>query len=185
MLKRSWLLQRLSKPVKNMNMIRLSFGGGGSGFTSEAEEVLSQICDFEYMGASEYEFGAPSKCLQRMLDNSENLSVYVFNIPYKAIMPYEVVNGHRRVFIICNKTEVEEIKARIEKWASDYRHQDTRDMPYIDVAMAGGESYGKKYCGWIDIDNDFMFFTDQKMWRKFAAIFKLKIPSKREVSKIK
>jgi len=37
--------------------------------------------------------------------------------------------------------------------------------------------------GWLELDNGFMFFSDQKMWRASCDWFGVKTPSKKKVSK--
>jgi len=47
------------------------------------------------------------------------------------------------------------------------------------------EEFSRNCCGWIDIDNNFMFFTDEKMWRGVCNLFGIKTSSKKQVSKQK
>lgn len=187
-MERSWLIQRMQKPIGRVN--RFAFGGGGSGFHPDVAKQLAEVCSWDYMGAAEYEFGAPAKALNRMILGKKSLKAGAFKVEYKYDRPQWLDKiakqfvGEGKVFYICPKKEVEEVKARIAKWAKDYKHShlrpETRDELYLDAALAGE----RDVCGWFDLDNDFMFFTDEKMWREMCGGFSVKVPSKKQMSKI-
>jgi hypothetical protein len=65
----TYLIQGLEKPV-NAKRNPFSFGGGGSGLTTDAEELVSSVWSWRYMGAAEYEFGAVQKALSTIHDNA-------------------------------------------------------------------------------------------------------------------
>lgn len=187
-MERSWLIQRMQKPVGRVNSF--SFGGGGSGFAKEVADQLKDVCSWDYMGAAEYEFGSAAKAFNRMIKGKKKLEAGAFKVDYKynrlpwSGKPEKEFVGTGKVFYLCPKKEVKEFKTRIAKWASDYEHGDTRDSVDLDVALAGDEENTWGVCGWFDIDNDFMFFTDGKMWREFCDGFSIKVPSKKQMSKI-
>ena len=187
-MERSWLIQRMQKPTGRVNPF--SFGGGGSGFHPDVADQLKDVCDWDYMGAAEYEFGSPAKAFNRMIVGKKKLKAGAFKVPYKydrrawGDTPAKQFEGEGKVFYICPKKAIEEIQTRIAKWAKDYQYGDTRDDVKLDEALAGEGSGYSKCCGWFDIDNDFMFFTDEKMWREFCGGFSIKVPSKKQMSKI-
>ena len=86
--------------------------------------------------------------------------------------------------VIQLQQEVEEVKTRISKFANNYKYGDTRDRVKIDEALAGEGSDYSKCCGWFDLENDFMFFTDEKMWREMCDGLSVKVPSKKQMSKV-
>jgi len=187
-MKRSWLIQRMQKPTGNVNPF--SFGGGGSGFAKEVADQLDEVCNWDYMGAAEYEFGSTAKAFNRMILAKKELKAGAFKVAYKfdrrawGDEPAKLFEGEGKVFFLCPKKEVDEIQTRISKWAKDYKYEDTRDNVNLDEALAGEGSEYSKCCGWFDIDNDFMFFTDEKMWRNFCDGLSVKVPSKKQMSKI-
>jgi hypothetical protein len=73
---RGWLLQVLTlRPPNDSWSQKLSrafvFGGGGSGLSDEGWTVVNSLFGFEYMGAAEYEFGAPAKALTALVELSK------------------------------------------------------------------------------------------------------------------
>jgi hypothetical protein len=167
-----------------------SFGGGGSGFAKEVAEQLKDVCSWDYMGAAEYEFGSAAEALNRMILAKGKLKAGAFKVSYKydrpiwMSTPAKLFEGEGKVFFLCPKKEVKEIQERISKWAIDYEYGDTRDRVKLDEALADAGSDYSQCCGWFDIENDFMFFTDEKMWREFCDGFSVKVPSKKQMSKI-
>jgi len=80
-MRRSWLIQRMQKPTGTTNPF--SFGGGGSGFAKETADQLKDVCNWDYMGAAEYEFGEPAKALNRMIEGKKKLKAGAFKVSYK------------------------------------------------------------------------------------------------------
>jgi hypothetical protein len=182
-MKRSWLIQRMQKPTGKVNPF--SFGGGGSGFHPDVSDQLKDVCSWDYMGAAEYEFGSTAKAFNRMILAKKKLKAGLFKVPYKydrrawGSDPAKQFEGDGKVFYICPKKAIKEIQTRIAKWAIDYEYGDTRDQVKLDEALANDTGpYRPSCCGWFDIDNDFMFFTDEKMWREFCDGLSVKVPSK-------
>jgi len=73
---RGWLLQVLTRPPekewdKKVDRV-FSFGGGGSGLSKEAWDIIHELFGFEYMGSAEYEFGAPAKALEAIVNLSKD-----------------------------------------------------------------------------------------------------------------
>ena len=169
-MKRSWLIQRMKKPTGSFT--NFAFGGGGSGFSEENAKGLSQICSWDYMGASEYEFGAPANSMNRMASNKDEFVANLIN----------TVDG--TVFYLCPNAIKDEVEQRITKWAGS-EETGTRDTIYLwEILHNVRTAYMRDCCGWFDIENDFMFFTDEKMWRSFSQALDIIIPSKKKVRKL-
>jgi len=63
MLERGILIQRLRKPNKNGHN-PFAFGcTGNGGFSEEGYNYITKLCEFDYMGASEFEWGQFQKLL--------------------------------------------------------------------------------------------------------------------------
>jgi len=71
----TYLVQRLKKPPASSFQARASevFGGGMMQMSGDAWRVLQQVCDLDYMGAAEYEFGAFPQAMQDMLRRKYSL----------------------------------------------------------------------------------------------------------------
>ena len=160
---KSWLVQRLERPVKPMGPFAdnpFSFGGGykNGGLTDEAMSLLREIFSFDYMGAAEFEFGALPKALQQIA--KANLSAFSFE-----------VDG-RPVYVLAPSEWQQEVEARIREFAKDYgKHYYQLKEPTRLHAVLHDEPYTDRLCGWIELDNGFMFFTDEEMWSKTCDLF--------------
>lgn len=181
-----WLLQRMKKPAGNP--ISLAFGCGGSGIKPELQKKLESICSWDYMGAAEYEFGELARSLERIIKNKKKFKANVLNVFYNC-RPFswgeglsENISGTNKVFYICLKKDIEELKGYLKEWAAK-ECLDTRDPLYFNESLAGEKANSHGIYGWIDIKNDYMFFTDEKMWRKFCDLLEIKVPSKKQISK--
>ena len=193
-MKRSWLIQRMQLPKGRVNPF--SFGGGGSGFHPDVADQLKDVCSWDYMGAAEYEFGSTAKAFNRMIAAKKKLKAGAFRLNYKydrplwMTTPAKLFEGEGKVSYICPKKGIKELQTCLTKWAKDYEYGDTRDNVKLDEALANvdneylASSLYSQCCGWFDLENDFMFFTNEKMWREFCDGFSVKVPSKKQMSKI-
>lgn len=176
-----------------------SFGGGGSGLSEEAWGVLTPVFSFEYMGAAEYEFGSLPRALFWMTAPGDVVS-FKFTLSGKKIAPHwrrrhehqmarlkEIGAAHLRlekvarakkpdwgipdqeIGVICREPHREEIKDRIIKLAAGKLH--VRDATHLDLALDPQEERDRETCGWIEIDNGYMFFLDLDMWQKASGLF--------------
>jgi len=162
------LIQRLEKPYiqDNGKLSKIanafSFGGGykNGGLSDEAMKLISSIFSFSYMGAAEYEFGAVPKSLAAMYE----LAIA------KNLAACSIICGGVEVFCICNKTDWYEIQGRIKQLANDKLR--TRDYVGLHKVISG-ETVHKNLAGWFELDNNFMFFTDKKMFEACCKLFEL------------
>ena len=178
-MQRSWLIQRLEKPVRVGDMDdlidSLAFGGGlkHGGLSKEAFAQIRQIMRFDYMGSAEFEFGALPKCLERLIADRKDYTVLEMTIPFQAKLwregLYDRKSGTGTVWVLCRKGDKKEISDRIKTWAMQ-DHTDTKERVSLSESMAGCKSWGK-IKGWLDIENDFFFFTDRKMFEGTCKLF--------------
>ena len=78
-MKRSYLIQRLNKPIKiegngllaTLQKNPISFGGGlrNGGFPQKAMDILRKVFEFDYMGSAEFEYGAVPEALAAIQDS--------------------------------------------------------------------------------------------------------------------
>lgn len=116
---------------------------------------IDQILQFDYMGSSEFEWGALPKALKRI---RENISEYTyFQYSFKK-HPTKVVT------VFCKKEQQDFIGNILEQLAD----REIRLKEYCDLdKFITGEKYGHDF--WWDIDNDWMFW---KLYPDFESKFK-------------
>lgn len=192
-MKRSWLVQRLRKPYRWKGegdpppvvklMGRLSFGGGrtNGGLSDEAWEMLREVFEFDYMGASEFEWGALPDALRALAAAKKKLA-FTFTVPL-AEVPRQwrdksegEPTGHGRIFVLCADGHATEAAARIDAWARD-SSPDLLERLNLTDALRPREEWDERTCGWLELNNGFMFFTDQEMWEKTCSLFGVKTPA--------
>ena len=125
---RTWLIQRLQKPQPiRLNGIEVDnpffFGGGlkNGGLSNEAMNLLRGIFRFDYMGASEFEWGAVPNALRNMAKQSSEGKL--------TTDLYEVAPG-KVVFYVCHKDWKKDVEALLDKlykgddykWLKESRH---------------------------------------------------------------
>lgn len=179
-MKKSYLIQRLKKPfkiedkLKNLQNI-FSFGGGltSGGLSKEAMGLIKNIFRFDYMGSSEFEWGAVPEAIQKIAKSAKNKTLIAFTdkIQYK----YEDFNsdinsGVESIYIICNKEHKEEVIKRIEKYAKKSYHY-TKELINLNASLSGIEGYFKDIVGWLELDNGYFFFSDENMFNKTCQLF--------------
>lgn len=184
----SYLIQRLKKPWGDPGVF--TFGGGYryGGLTEDAFKLLNKIFSFDYMGAAEFEFGAVQKSLKCITD---------YMIADKAAIGTFKINKVP-VYYICHSLEESEVKTRIKDLATGKYFKDgnrTKEAVFLNDAIEARdpEVFIKKhpingftyktpedvekqrnfylnYIGWIDLDNDFMFFVDVTAFVRFVKL---------------
>jgi hypothetical protein len=194
----SYLIQRLKKPWGDPGVF--TFGGGYryGGLSKEAFEMLNKIFSFDYMGSAEFEFGAVQVTLKNIADSmiKDEAAIGSFNI------------NKVPVYYICYKSDESDVKTRIKDLASGKYFKDgnrTKESVFLDEVIAARnpdkEAFIKKhpvsgflyktaddveerrtfyleYMGWIDLDNNFIFFVDKTAFVRFV---KLIIPDYNEI----
>lgn len=159
----TYLVQRLNAPHVGYDN-PFSFGGGLSngGLSENAMELLRPIFSFDYMGSAEFEFGAIPKFFQKV---AKNIKVY---------STHEIVINKMPVYIICETAKNELINERINELAiNKIMCKERTSFPQA----LGLDKYTKKEnCrtfGWIELNNDFMFFVNKDAADKTAQLFEL------------
>ena len=190
-MEKSYLIQRLQKPVGRVNPF--AFGGGGGGMSTSLMEAVAPIWSWDYMGAAEFEFGAVPEAFQKMTVDGVDLIADFFTIPFKynftgwqEHLPQKF-EGRKKLFFVCIKEQASTAKKRMAMWAMGYEGR-TKENIDMDRAMAESkmpEVLQNRTVGWFELDNGFMCFTDEKMWRGVCELFEIKIPSKKKISKKK
>ena len=177
---RTHLIQRLQKPANNGNspigkMIdSLSFGGGliNGGLSQEAMGLLRSILRFDYMGSAEFEFGAVPQSLYNIFEYSKK------GLLKKSEAVFGEIKFKKPVYYLCRKEDEEEVKRRITHLATkgDFKPDNTislKEYSHLKDSIEKEEDIHMAF-GWLELDNDFMFFTDKEMFHKILILFGLK-----------
>ena len=194
------LIQRLKKPFKTEGTMEalanaFSFGGGlvNGGLSKDAMSLLKDIWRYDYMGSSEFEWGAVPKSLHEIgkysVDN--NLTSFEFEVTAKlSKWSFEYLKKRNKdakkevkatVYVVCHKEDVNQVKDFITQM-SDNTDDSKRKFHLKEssnfVDSICGSEYHTDTVGWHDIDNHYLFFTDKEMFDKISVIFGLKEPVK-------
>ena len=174
-MRNTYLIQRLHKPILRAGKAFINpfnFGGGfkNGGLSDEAMGLLSKICSFDYMGAAEFEFGAVPEALQKIAKSSIAGTLRKFET---------IVGDSNKVFVICPAEIMAEVKVLLNKLYNDKEvrlkeHCGLREYfkgsPYGKTPNVPSE-YDKKNCGWLELDDGFLFFADKEMYEQFSTLF--------------
>lgn len=122
---------------------------------------IDKLLSFDYMGSSEFEFGALPASLKRIRADIKNYTQF----------QYSFKKHHAKVVtVLCKKEEQEEVCNILEQISE----QKIRLKEYCDLYDFINDNYTYHYNDfWWDIDNDFMFW-------KFTPDFDIKF--KKELS---
>lgn len=165
-MKTTYLIQRLNKPRGNDTMSglmnALSFGGGliNGGLSKESMELLRPIFSFDYMGAAEYEFGAVPQALSMMAKDIKNYA------------PGKIRLNGMMVYYICRKSETDEVEKLLMDLAKDKVR--LKMSSHFSAALGLSKWFKKedvKTIGWLELNNGFMFFTDEECFKKTCDLF--------------
>ena len=184
-MERSYLIQILLKPYKTNGILGNSdnpfaFGGGlkNGGLSDEAINIVRDIFRFEYMGSAEFEYGKVQETLNKMVINQLNLISGSFKTKYKYDESWkkdgELHEGSKKIYYICLNENRDEIKKRIKRWALGRGWRETKEAVLLDYEMSRvntDKEYPDDPCGWLELNNGFMFFTDKEMFEKCCGLF--------------
>lgn len=181
-MRRSWLIQRLTKPRGGSTIFGpdnpFAFGGGlrNGGLSDEAMGLLRGIFGFDYMGSAEFEFGAVPEALNGLATDSKQLIGFVLSIPLSTVPPSwreknaKAPDGAKDVFVICRHDQANEVTRRIEGFATK-EFSDTKERVGLTSALRPYNDWDEDVQGWLELNNGYLFFTDQTMYEQTAALF--------------
>lgn len=175
----SWLVQRLEKPRGGLLLGKdnpFSFGGGyrNGGLSNNAMDLLREVWSFDYMGAAEFEFGAVPEALQRIAKSE--LTAFSFTVPLAAVpknwrdKSKTKPKGDATIYVLCPARFAAEVEERINEWARN-EYPKLKEGLHLTAALRPVEEWDSERCGWLELDNGFLFFTDDDMWRKACHLF--------------
>jgi hypothetical protein len=163
-MKKSYLIQRLTRPADAGRMGDLvnafSFGGGlvNGGLSKEAMTLIRGVFSFDYMGAAEFEWGAVPRALGAMTE--------------RPIVKFFFNEHGRDIYVIGALDDLPEIERRVRCWANGWSaNAALKESTRLPDVLKAREPDDWQPCGWLELDNGFMFFTDREMWERTAALF--------------
>ncbi len=138
------LLQRLMPPKGFEN----PFGSIAPlrGLNNEGKKELLKIVDFDYMGASEYEFGSIPKSLQN-----------IFHKKDKELFTEEICGA--TFLVLISKSEKDEYIEKIKSWTTP-NHDGHGEYSGLNDIVSGKPLRNEKLVGWLDITDDVLFFRN-------------------------
>lgn len=178
---RTHLIQRLHKPMKKEHPLGrdnpFAFGGGlrNGGLSPDAMNILREVFSFDYMGAAEFEFGAVPAAFNFLAKQAAagTLDSVTMHLP-----------NTLKVYVIAPATYMKEVTVRVHQLYEDEGKFNLHERCGLRQFFHGSD-YGKnkgkpeewhlENCGWLEIDNGYMFFTDKKMWQDTGKLFGLKL----------
>jgi len=177
----SYLIQRLRKPPASDTKLHaladvIAFGGGmmNGGLTKEAFALIKDIFRFDYMGSSEYEWGAVPEALRRIYENRGKFISFQFECPwnFKSYDKTDAPNsGKTTVYVLCRSDWKDEVEKRITTQAADRYGKKCKENPNVSECLSKQSEYKQDIGGWLELDNGFFFFSDKDMFTKTASLF--------------
>ena len=118
---------------------------------------IDSILSFDYMGSSEFEWGALPKSLNRIRDHKADYVYLTFMIKDKSITVY------------CKSSDVSEVDAYLNTLVENKIH--LKEWSGFDKYIKGGDYFSDRFQFWWDIDNDIMWWkTDEKFEKRFKEL---------------
>ncbi len=171
----TWLIQRLRKPyswqIKGKKIDNLfSFGGGliNGGISSKAMDIIREVFSFDYMGSSEFEWGAVPQAISFLAEQASKNNLVIGQIDF---------TKNETVYYISPKEYETEVINRIKELRKPYGGNigiQLQEACMLDTFFDSKREYGKRNVGWMELDNGFMFFTDKTMFQNTCELFEVK-----------
>lgn len=195
---RSWLIQRLNKPVGFTKGHILhgkdnpfAFGGGfrNGGLSKEAMDLLRPVFSFDYMGAAEFEFGEVPRALSGIVERINDFTTATLEVDAKDIKfdpkwdsdRYLKPEGVIPFYIFAHKDHVDYVKKVIAmdlRQDKKFQLKEVTLLPQCMFVPKKEDGYRYNVCGWLELDNGFFFFSDKEMFDKTVALFTQKEETK-------
>jgi len=159
-MRRTLLVQRLVKPSEIVNAF--SFGGGliNGGLSDDAFDLMKGLWSFDYMGASEFEWGAVPAALMEIARYSDSGNAQT-----------GALSLAKDVHYLCRDEDEAGVIATIEDLAiNEYKNMPLKEYCHLQANLEG-EDFAQNYAGWLELDNAFMFFVDREMYDNSLKLF--------------
>jgi len=121
------------------------------------EEGIDKILQFDYMGSSEFEWGALPKALRSARENKDEYIQFEFTFENFEDKP---------IMILCKESDKEELPKILSKLAD--REIRLKEYCDLDAYLKGDKNY-RTSDFWWDIENDYFFWRSNE---EFNSKFK-------------
>jgi hypothetical protein len=126
---------------------------------SDNESGIDSILNFDYMGSSEYEWGALPKALKRTRENEKEYIQFEFTFENFEDKP---------IIILCKESDKEELPKILAQLAD--RELKLKEYCDLDAYLKGNKNY-KTSDFWWDIQNDFFFWrSNEEFNNQFKSV---------------
>lgn len=140
------------------------------------KKMREAVFGFDYMGAAEFEFGAVPKCLREMVKTSDEMVSSTIVIPKK-----EIGAGWGRkpavkdglVYLLARPEHAEHAEKVIRAEARDDYSVRLKEHTCLCTVLNPRDDDAPNFAGWLEMDNGFWFFTDEKMRDGVCALLGL------------
>lgn len=148
--------------------------------TKEARQVLQAAFEFDYMGSAEFEFGAVPEALEKIYDKREAFVVGEVEIPTSKIKIDEWEKKHysltkdkkKTIYIWACPEHLDYVKELVVSLATNERSNRLKERSMLRYQfLEEKDGYKDNLGGWLELDNGFFFFTDEKMFRNTLTVF--------------
>ena len=153
------LIQRLEKPTKPPYLIC-----NIDGFTEKASKDLKKIMGFDYMGSAEFEWQAVPKAFQKIKEYHLKNNGYTNKI---------ILENKTEIPYICEKGLEQKVETLIRQLAENERKINLKEYCGLKDALKGVE-HAERFSGWLELQKPFMFFIDDKTYKKTLKLFNKK-----------
>jgi len=169
--RRTWLIQRLEKPVKPFIVAGkeidnpFSFGGGlkNGGLSDTAMGHLRKIMSFDYMGSAEFEFCAVPAAFQMIAQAADK----------ELLVTGKCMFNSKDIYYLAPKDMTEYVEKVICDLCNDkLRLKEASHLDYVVNKKYDWQS--TRTVGWLELNNGFMFFTDKVMFTQVCELFGVK-----------
>lgn len=154
----TYLIQRLNKPQNFINPFSFGVGFKNGGLSDKAAEIIKGIWSFDYMGSAEFEFGAIPKSLREISIYSHENKAEIGEIRLQ-----------KPVFYFCKGDIKEDTEKIIRELAKDKLW--LKQPSFFSEVLNNENPQYYRTKGWLELDNNFMFFVDKEMYEKTLKLF--------------
>lgn len=158
-LQRTTLIQRLKKPQGTIGHFGAGYRNGG--LSEEAAEALKGVLTFDYMGRSEFEYGQVAQSID------EIARYFIVGNAHQG----ELTIMKRPVLYICRKNLREGVERRIRDLARGKGEEYLIEPSLFKEGLGRGPDE-RDIVGWLELNNDFMFFIDRRMYNGMLDFFR-------------
>lgn len=188
-MERSYLIQRLERPWRTSEEHPLfgkdnpfSFGGGlrNGGLSEEAMNLTRELWQYDYMGSAEFEWGAVPEALQKMAKTELEATSFTIDLNDVAKdwrdKSKKAVKGEATIYTLAPPSFRDEIERRIRAYAAEsYIPKDPelrlKEATHLASTLRPYSEYDGRTVGWLELDNGYMFFTDEDMFKGACSLF--------------